>query len=145
MLQIAPQQTILLATKPADFRCGIDGIAALCRSQLNQDPFSGKVFVFTNKRRTSVKILVYDGQGYWLCLKRFSKGKLAWWPATQEAAHQLLPSQLQILLYQGSPQTANIPENWRNITPLEAEAENCLESSLHNSKEAKLVDSCAML
>jgi len=145
MLQIAPQQTILLATKPADFRKGIDSLAALCRSQLSQDPFSGKVFVFTNKRHTAVKIIVYDGQGYWLCLKRFSKGKLAWWPTTQGAAHQLLPSQLQILLYQGSPQTAKIPENWRNITPLEAEAENCPESYLHNSKEANLLDSCATL
>ncbi len=141
MLQIAPQQTILLAIKPADFRCGIDGLAALCRSQLEQDPFSGKVFVFTNKRRTAVKILVYDGQGYWLCLKRFSKGKLAWWPKDNLSAHQLLPSQLQILLYQGSPQTANIPENWRNITPLETEVENCPKLSLHNSKEAKLLGS----
>lgn len=144
MLQIAPQQTILLAIKPADFRKGIDGLAALCRSQLNQDPFSGKVFVFTNKRRTAVKIIVYDGQGYWLCLKRFSKGKLAWWPATQRAAHQLLPSQLHILLYQGSPQTANIPENWRNITQLEAKVENYPKSILHNSTGANLVGSCAM-
>lgn len=141
MLQIAPQQTIFLATKPADFRRGIDGLVALCRSQLNQDPFSGKVFVFTNKRRIAVKILVYDGQGYWLCMKRFSKGKLAWWPTTQKAAHQLLPSQLQILLYQGSPQAANIPDNWRNITPTDTKEGTDPKLSLHNSKEANLLGS----
>jgi len=80
MLQITPQQTIFVAIKPVDFRKGIDGLAALCRSQLNHDPFSGALFVFTNRQRTAVKIIVYDGQGFWLCMKRFSQGKLAWWP-----------------------------------------------------------------
>ena len=118
MLQIAPQQTILLAIKPADFRKGIDSLAAVCRTQLNQDPFSGKLFVFTNRPRTSIKIIVYDGQGFWLCQKRFSKGKLAWWPtADQTTSQEVLASQLQILLYQGLPHGAQIPTDWRKITP----------------------------
>lgn len=78
MLQLTPQQIILLAIQPVDFRKGIDGLAALCQGQLLEDPFSGKLFVFTNRRRRAVKIIVYDGGGFWLCLKRFSKGKLAW-------------------------------------------------------------------
>jgi len=130
MLQITPQQTIFVAVKPVDFRKGIDGLAALCRSQLNHDPFSGALFVFTNRQQTAVKIIVYDGQGFWLCMKRFSQGKLAWWPSTststttstntpgpssKESYQILLASQLQILLYQGCPQDAKIPEDWRQI------------------------------
>lgn len=134
MLQITPQQTIFVAIKPVDFRKGIDGLAALCRSQLNHDPFSGALFVFTNRQRTAVKIIVYDGQGYWLCMKRFSQGKLAWWPPSsnssnnisglqsQESSQVLLASQLQILLYQGCPQDAKIPEDWRKIKRPETKA-----------------------
>jgi transposase len=116
MLQITPQQTIMVAVQPVDFRKGIDGLAALCRIKLKQDPFSGTLFVFTNRQRTSVKIIVYDGQGYWLCMKRFSQGKLAWWPTESgSCTYELLASQLQILLYQGSPQGAKIPEDWRSL------------------------------
>lgn len=127
MLQITPQQTIFVAVEPVDFRKGIDGLAALCRSQLNQDPFSGALFVFTNRQRTAVKIIVYDGQGYWLCMKRFSQGKLAWWPKasnapSKESSQILLASQLQILLYQGCPQDAKIPEDWRQVKRPETKA-----------------------
>lgn len=119
MLQIAPQQTILLAVKPVDFRKGIDSLAAVCRAQLLQDPFSGKLFVFTNRQRKAVKIIVYDGQGFWLCMKRFSRGKLAWWPKSVDVSYPLLASQLQVLLYQGSPHGAQIPADWRRLKQLE--------------------------
>ena len=66
MIQLTPQMRILVAVEAADFRCGIDGLAQLCRASLSADPFSGAVFVFRNRRRTAVKLLVYDGQGYWL-------------------------------------------------------------------------------
>ncbi len=78
MLQITPQHRLLLATEPVDFRKGIDGLKAICRQQLCDDPFSGTIFAFCNKTKTSVKLLVYDATGFWLCQKRFSKGKLAW-------------------------------------------------------------------
>lgn len=129
MLQITPQHKILLAIAPIDFRKGIDGLAALCQLQLKQDPFSGKLFVFTNRRHTAVKIIVYDGQGFWLCLKRFSKGKLAWWPKAKEMCYDLLASELQILLYQGSPPGAQIPTGWRPLMPLALASSDC------NSKE----------
>jgi transposase len=72
MLQITPRMKILLAVEPADFRRGIDGLAQLCRERLQQDPFLGTVFVFRNRRGTAVKLLTYDGQGFWLCHKRLS-------------------------------------------------------------------------
>lgn len=75
---------------------------------------SGTLFVFTNRQHTAVKILVYDGQGFWLCMKRFSRGRLAWWPKSPEYNH-ISASQLQILLYQGDPTRAEIPSDWKRI------------------------------
>ena len=80
MIQITPQMRILLAVEAVDFRKGIDGLARSCREVLKEDPFSGHVFVFRNKRSTSIKVLMYDGQGFWLCQKRLSKGRFRWWP-----------------------------------------------------------------
>jgi transposase len=117
MLQITPHHRLLLAVRPADFRKGIDSLAALCRQTLEEDPFSGTVFIFTNRLRTTVKILVYDGQGFWLCTKRFSRGRLAWWPIQQTSSFAVNPSQLQILLSQGNPLDAHIPADWRPVTP----------------------------
>ena len=69
MIQVTPQMRILLAVQPADFRKGIDGLAQVCRQVLQKDPFSGYVFIFRNKRATAIKVLMYDGQGFWLCQK----------------------------------------------------------------------------
>jgi transposase len=60
MLQLTPQSRVFLAREPADFRRGIDGLAALCRQQLGEDPMGGAIFVFRNRRGTSLKLLCYD-------------------------------------------------------------------------------------
>lgn len=70
MIQITPQMHFVVAIEPADFRKGIDGLARLCQEVLLRDPFSGWVFVFRNRKATALKVLVYDGQGFWLCHKR---------------------------------------------------------------------------
>jgi transposase len=101
MIQVTPHMRILVAVDPVDFRKGIDGLAGICKAVLQTDPFSGCLFVFRNRRRTSLKILTYDGQGYWLCQKRLSKGRFRWWPQGKDlAAHQL-----QALLWNGDPDT----------------------------------------
>ena len=74
MIQIAPQMRIFLAVEPADFRKGIDGLAGLCRAVLKCDPFSGAIFVFRNRARKAIEILVYDSQGFRLCTKRLPRG-----------------------------------------------------------------------
>ncbi len=60
MLQITPHMKILVAVEPADFRHGIDSLARLCQESLRQDPFAGTVFVFRNRRATTLKVLLYD-------------------------------------------------------------------------------------
>src|SRR4051794_13986783 len=102
MLQLTAQNKIFLATLYVDFRRGIDGLSAVCKQLLTMDPFSGHLFMFCNRSRTSIKILCFDGQGFWLCMKRFSKGKLNWWPTSSEQTVRLSHHELQILLCNGN-------------------------------------------
>lgn len=75
MIQITPQMRVLVAIESVDGRKGIDSLAALCRSQLHADPFSGCLFVLRSRSRAAIRVLVYDGQGFWLATKRLSKGR----------------------------------------------------------------------
>lgn len=121
MIQLTPQMRILVSVEPVDFRQGIDGLCRLCRQVLSSDPFSGAVFVFRNRSGTSVKILAYDGQGYWLCQKRLSQGRFRHWPSgTGEAGRDLLAHQLQVLLAGGNPDATQAAPQWRPVTPPKA-------------------------
>jgi transposase len=111
MIQITPQMRVLVGVEPADFRCGIDGLAERCRKVLDADPFSGTLFVFRNRRRTAIKVLVYDGQGFWLCHKRFSKGRFGFWPSRRE----LEGHELAVLLRGGDPRGMRAAEVWRRV------------------------------
>src|SRR5947207_10899979 len=66
MIALTAQTRIWIAREPADFRCGIDGLAKICRTVLKSDPFSGALFVFRNRRSKSIKILSYNSRGFWL-------------------------------------------------------------------------------
>jgi transposase len=117
MIQTSPAMRILVATEPVDFRKGIDGLAALCRQQLAQDPMTGCAFVFRNRKATALKILLYDGQGYWLCQKRLSQGKFSHWPGGEAASRDLAAHQLQVLLAGGDADAAQGATVWRPIKP----------------------------
>jgi len=75
MIQIVPQMRILVALEAVDGRKGIDSLARLFQEKLQVDPFSGALFVFRSRRGTAIRILAYDGQGFWLAQKRLSKGR----------------------------------------------------------------------
>jgi transposase len=116
MIQLTPHMRILVAVEPADFRKGIDGLARVCRQRLRQDPFRGILFVFRNRRATAVKILAYDGQGWWLCQKRLSKGRFGWWPQSNTSTTKTLEAhQLGVLLAGGNPAAARGAEPWRRL------------------------------
>jgi transposase len=116
MIQITPQMRILLAVAPADFRKGIDGLAQVCRKVLRCDPFSGHVFVFRNKRANAIKVLIYDGQGFWLCQKRLSKGRFSWWPENGKGPITTLAvHELQLLIWNGNPARAQVAPLWKPI------------------------------
>lgn len=116
MIQVTPHMRVLVATAPADFRKGIDGLMRLAREELVSDPFSGCVLVFRNRRRTAVKILAYDGQGFWLCMKRLSEGKFKHWPdGAGTASTQLAAHELAVLLSGGDPAKARGAPVWRRV------------------------------
>ena len=115
MLQLTPQSRIFLATEPVDFRKGIDGLAAVCRRVLGDNPLEGAVYVFRNRAGTALKLLLYDGQGYWLCQKRLSQGRFRWWPPTTDARVPLSARALIILLWNGDPDRAHMAPDWRRV------------------------------
>ena len=118
MIQITPQMRIWLAVEPVDFRKGIDGLVQLCRQKLQADPLAGALFVFASRRRKSLKLLVYDGQGYWLCQKRLSESRFKWWPpSSNQATCGLDAYQLQLLLWNGNPMDVKAAPMWRPIAP----------------------------
>ena len=117
MIQITPQMRILVAVDPADFRKGIDGLARQCRQALQSDPFSGALFIFRNRRAKAIKILAYDGQGFWLCQKRLSTGRFRFWPGGAEAVKELQAHELQVLLSAGNPEGTQAPPPWRRVSP----------------------------
>jgi len=114
MIQITPQMRVLVAVEPVDLRKGIDGLAALCREKLQADPFSGWLFLFRSRRATAIRVLVYDGQGFWMAHKRLSKGRFPWWPTGDRAAKTLQAHQAQLLLAAGNPDTEAAPV-WRKV------------------------------
>jgi len=115
MIQVAPQTRVLIAREPLDFRTGIDGTAAVCRQVLQDDPMGGKMFVFRNKLHTMVRVLVYDGQGFWSMTKRLSKGRFRFWLAEGGPSAAVDPHQLHVLLAGGDWTRTPGAEYWRRV------------------------------
>lgn len=88
---------VMVATKPIDFRKGADGLAALVRETLGQDPFCGAIFVFRSKRADRIKIVAWDGSGLVLIWKRLEQGSFRWPPIT-DGVMKLTSAQLTALV-----------------------------------------------
>lgn len=97
MLVPAGPLRVLIATKPVDFRKGMNGLAALVQEQLQADPFSGVIYVFRAKRADRVKLLYWDGSGVCLFAKRLESGKFRW-PRIEDGVMRLSPAQLAALI-----------------------------------------------
>lgn len=116
MIQVTPQMRVLVAIEPVDFRKGIDGLARICRAEMKSDPFSGTAFVFRNRRRTAIRVLVYDGQGFVLFYKRLSSGRFRYWPINgQEGVTPLQAHELQVLIRGGDPGATKAAPVWRRV------------------------------
>jgi len=87
---------VFVATKPVDFRKGLDGLSAVVQEQLKLDPFSGAIFVFRAKRADRVKILVWDGTGLTMIYKRLEGAKFSW-PRIKDGVMRLSMAQLSAL------------------------------------------------
>lgn len=115
MLQISSTSRVYFSKNSIDFRCGIESLMGYCCNVLLMDPMSGGYFLFKNKSGKQLKILHYDGVGFYLCLRRFSKGKINWWPENREDCI-MEPRELSLLLLGGNPKTALLPAYWKNLS-----------------------------
>ena len=98
MLHLTSQSRIQLALAPVDFRKQIDGLVALCHNELKQQPRDGSLFVFINRSKTMIKVLYYDENGYWLAVKRLSRGRFQSWPNRKEQLTSIRAHELQKIL-----------------------------------------------
>jgi transposase len=99
MLSFSGSLKVFLAVEPCDLRKSFNGLHALVTERLGEDPRTGALFVFTNRRRSRLKILLFDGTGLWVCTKRLEKGTFSW-PPSSEAANtklRLTPEALALL------------------------------------------------
>jgi transposase len=114
VIALTPRMRVLVAVAPADFRCGIDGLARRVRQALAEDPSGGAVFVLRNRRGTAIKLLAYDGQGFWLCQKSLSQGRFRHWP-TGQAGQFLAAHELAVLLARGDWTATTGAPAWRAV------------------------------
>lgn len=98
MFTFGATQRIYLAVEPVDMRKQFNGLWALAAEKLREDPFTGALFVFTNKDRDRVKILSWDGTGVWVAAKRLEKGRFSWPVAQGLTKIDLEPAALSMLL-----------------------------------------------
>jgi len=120
MLQLTPQSRIFLALPPVDFRKGIDGLGAVCRQVLGANPLEGAIYVFRNRTGTALKLLLYDGQGYWIMMKRRSQGRFTGWPTRADTRVPLSARERIILRWNGHPERAQMARAWRRVASGEA-------------------------
>ena len=98
MLSLPAGTRIYLAVEAVDMRKQFDGLWAVAREKLREDPRAGAFFVFTNKRRNRVKILYFDGTGPWVFAKRLEKGRFSWPVGSDRRRLSLSPEALTMLL-----------------------------------------------
>src|ERR1022692_375867 len=118
MIHITAQMRVLVAIESVDGRKGIDSLVRVCQEKLSEDPITGCVFIFRSRRGTSIRLLSYDGQGYWLAQKRLSKGRFTWWPESTSAAKQLEAYEAQLLLVAGDVSRVRAAPMWRRVSEL---------------------------
>jgi len=98
MLSFPATMRIYLAVEPVDMRKQFNGLWAAAQSQLQEDPFEGGLFVFTNKRRNLVKMLYWDGSGVWVFAKRLEKGRFSWPMGSDRRKLVIAPEALSMLM-----------------------------------------------
>lgn len=97
MLSLPPSVRIYLCRVPADMRRSFDGLAAMAQSVIGQDPLSGHLFVFRNRRGDRIKILWWDRDGYALWAKRLEQGTFRF-PEPTDGTVGITPTELAMVL-----------------------------------------------
>ncbi len=90
---------VFLAVEPVDLRKSFNGLHGVVLERLREDPCSGALFVFTNRRRNRIKTLYFDGTGMWVAIKRLEEGRFSWPKGVDGSSKlRLAPEALCLLL-----------------------------------------------
>lgn len=98
MFLLGPATKIFIAVEGVDMRKGFEGLYGLVRDHLGEDPLSGHLFLFSNRSKTRMKALVWDGSGLWVCAKRLEKGRFQWPDAKDTRSVRMRPEELALLV-----------------------------------------------
>ncbi len=114
MLALSPRSRVYLAPGITDMRKGFNGLTGVVESVIRQDPLSGHVFAFCNRRRNMIKLLCWDGSGLWVAAKRLERGTFPW-PAPAEGSEEIVleADELALILGGIDPLTAPRRKWWR--------------------------------
>ncbi|WP_281910048.1 IS66 family insertion sequence element accessory protein TnpB [Massilia varians] len=107
-------ESVWLALDPVDMRTGVDGLSLHVQQALGRAPCDGTAYVFSNRRRTRLKVVSWDGTGVWMCLRRLHRGQFVW-PEPGDKCWQLSAEQWQWLVMGVDWQrlSAQAPSQWR--------------------------------
>jgi transposase len=97
MFGLGPATRIYLAAGATDMRKGFEGLYGLVRDQLQLEPLSGHIFIFSNAQRNRLKLLFWDGSGLWVCAKRLEKGRFRW-PQAEAGQRKVVLCQEELAL-----------------------------------------------
>jgi len=111
MFGLGPATKVFIAVESVDMRKGFEGLHGLVRDHLGHDPLSGHLFLFTNRTRTRLKALVWDGSGLWVCAKRLEKGRFRW-PAAQNTRSVTMRAEELAMLLNGLDLKQTKPRDW---------------------------------
>jgi transposase len=103
---------IFVAIEAVDMRKGFEGLYGLVRDELGQDPLSGYLFLFSNRTRTRLKALVWDGSGLWVCAKRLEKGRFRWPAASEKQRSVTMRAEELAMLVNGLDLKQTQPRTW---------------------------------
>jgi transposase len=114
---LGPATRIYLGVEAVDMRKGFEGLYGLVRDQLGHDPLSGHLFLFTNRTRTRLKALFWDGSGLWVCAKRLERGRFRWPEKTSAQSVSMRPEELAMLINGMDLKQAAPRANWHRRSP----------------------------
>jgi transposase len=115
MIQLSSGARIYVGNEPVNFVKGMFALSGICRTVFNLDPLSGAYFVFRNQSGDSIRVLVFDGDGLWLCGKKFATGKLRWWPSGNGAVSEVEAREFLVMLWRGDGSGAAFPKLWKKV------------------------------
>lgn len=117
MFGLTTATRVFVAPGVTDMRKGFDGLFGLVRDALGEDPLSGHLFLFANRSRTRVRILVFDGSGLWVCSKRLEKGRFAWPSAGEGQTRIAMRAEELTMLLSGIDLTQTKARKWFRHSP----------------------------